>query len=125
MENLILESIYQMKEVSRKNVSLNNIINRMKKSCATNMDDKSLTFQFEQMITESLIYQNYEILITGSPQQIKTGLSLEKTSFKAADKNRDQENAITNKSLPFIGSQDNHVTKSKSTTTCERVQMKA
>ena len=125
MENLILESIYQMKEVSRKNVSLNNIINRMKKSCATNMDDKSLTFQFEQMITESLIYQNYEILITGSPQQIQTGLSLEKTSFKAADKNRDQENAITNKSLPFIGSQDNHVTKSKSTTTCERVQMKA
>lgn len=114
-----------MKEVSRKNVSLNNIINRMKKSCATNMDNKSLTFQFEQMITESLIDQNYEILITGSPQQIKTELSLEKTSFKAADKNRDQENAITNKSLPFIGSQDNHVTKSKSTTTCERVQMKA
>ena len=70
MENLILDSIYQMKEVSRKNVSLNNIINRMKKSCATNMDSKSLTFQFEQMITESLIDQNYEILITGSPQQI-------------------------------------------------------
>ena len=70
MENLILDSIYQMKEVSRKNVSLNNIINRMKKSCATNMDNKSLTFQFEQMITESLIDQNYKILITGSPQQI-------------------------------------------------------
>ena len=70
MENLILDSIYQMKEVSRKNVSLNNIINRMKESCATNMDNKSLTFQFEQMITESLIDQNYEILITGSPQQI-------------------------------------------------------
>ena len=70
MENLILDSIYQMKEVSRKNVSLNNIINRMKKSCATNMDNKSLTFQFEQMITESLIDQNYEILITGNPQQI-------------------------------------------------------
>ena len=69
MENLILDSIYQIKEVSRKNVSLNNI-NRMKKSCATNMDNKSLTFQFEQMITESLIDQNYEILITGSPQQI-------------------------------------------------------
>ena len=51
-------------------VCLNNIINRMKKSCATNMDNKSLTFQFEQMITESLIDQNYEILITGSPQQI-------------------------------------------------------
>ena len=34
------------------------------------MDNKSLTFQFEQMITESLIDQNYEILITGSPQQI-------------------------------------------------------
>ena len=70
MENFILDSIYQMKEVSRKNVSLNNIINRMKKSCATNMDNKSLTSQYEQMITESLIDQNYEILITGSPQQI-------------------------------------------------------
>ena len=47
MENLVLESIRHVKEVGRQKVSLGNIMNRIKKTSATIMDNKSLTFELE------------------------------------------------------------------------------
>ena len=47
MENLILESIRHIKEVSRKRVFLDNIMSRIKKTSATIMDNKSLTSELE------------------------------------------------------------------------------
>ena len=38
-------------------------MNRIKKTGATNMDNKSPTLELEQMITKGLIDQNYKILI--------------------------------------------------------------
>ena len=122
MENLILESIRYIKEFSRKRVSLNNIVNRIKK----NSDNKSLTFEFEQMITKGLIDQNYKILIREN-QQINTELSPDKISFTCEGSNADQEVAIANESLPLAVGQDTPVTKTKSNTTCKKlkIQMKA
>ena len=59
MENLILESIRHRKKVSRKKVSLDNIMNRINKYSAIIMDNKSLTFELQQMIIKGLIDQNY------------------------------------------------------------------
>ena len=121
MENLILESIRHIKEVSRKKLSLDNIMNRIKKTSATNMDNKSLTLELEQMKTKGLIDQNYKILIREN-RQINREPFPDKISFTIAGRNTDQENAITNESLPFIVSQDTPVIKSKSTTTCKNIE---
>ena len=121
MENLILESIRHIKEVSRKRVSLDNIMNRIKKTSATIMDNKSLTFELEQMITKGLIDQNYKILIKEN-QQINTEPSPDKISFTCEGSNTDQEVAIINESLPLIVSQDTPVLKTKSNTTCKNIE---
>ena len=114
-------SIRHIKEVSTKKVSLDNIMNRIKKTSATNMDNKSFTLELEQMITKGLIVQNCKILIREN-QQINTEPSPNKISFTIAGRNTDQENAITNENLPFIVSQDTPVIKSKSTTTCKNIE---
>ena len=85
------------------------------------MDNKSFTLELEQMITKGLIDQNYKILIMENRQK-NTEPSPDKISFTIADRNTDQENAITNESLPFIVSQDTPVIKSKSTTTCKNIE---
>ena len=54
MKNLILKSTRHIKEFSRK-VSLDDIMNRINKASATIMDNKSLTFELEQMTIKGLI----------------------------------------------------------------------
>ena len=96
-------------------------MNRIKKTSATIMDNKSLEFELEQMITKGLIDQNYKILIREN-QQINTEPSPDKISFTCEVSNTDQEVAITNESLPLIVSQDTPVTKTKSNTTCKNIE---
>ena len=85
------------------------------------MDNKSVTFELEQMITKGLIDQNYKILIREN-QQINTEPSPDKISFTCEGSNTEQEVAITNESLPLIVSQDTRVTKTKSNTTCKNIE---
>ena len=85
------------------------------------MDNKSLTFELEQMITKGLIDQNYKILIREN-QQINTEPSPDKISFTCEGSNTDQEVAISNESLPLTVSQDTPVTKTKSNTTCKNIE---
>ena len=85
------------------------------------MDNKYLTFELEQMITEDLIDPNYRILIRGN-QQINTEPSPDKISFTCEGRNTNQEVAITNQSLLLIVSQDTPVTKTTSTTTCKNIE---
>ena len=122
MENLILESIPHIKEVSRKRASLDNIMDRVEKSSATIMDNKSLKFELEQKITKGLFDQNYRILIREN-QQINTKPSPDKISFICEGSNTDQEVAITKESLPLIGSQNTPVTKTKSNTACKNIEI--
>ena len=85
------------------------------------MDNKFLTFELEQMITKALIDQNYKILIRENPQ-INIEPSPDKISFTTVGRNTDQENKITNKSLPFIVSQGTPVSKSKSSFTFKNIE---
>ena len=85
------------------------------------MDNKSLTFELEQIITKGLIDQNYKILIREN-RQINTEPSPDKISFTCEGRNTNQEVAITNESLPLIVCQDIPVTKTKSTTTCKNIE---
>ena len=123
MENLLLESIHHIKEVSRKKVSLDSIMNRINKTSVTIMDNKSLTFELEQMskLSKGLIDQNYKILIRES-QRINIKPSPDKISFTIVGGKTDQENEIANESFPFIVSQDTPVTKSTSITTCGSIE---
>ena len=95
-------------------------MNRIKKSSAAIMDNKYLTFELEQMITEDLIDPNCKILIREN-QQINTEPSPDKISFTCEGRNTNQEVAITNQSLLLIVSQDTPVTKTTSTTTCKNI----
>ena len=85
------------------------------------MDNKSLTFELEQIITKGLIDQNYKILIREN-RQINTEPSPDKISFTCEGRNTDQEVAITNESLPLIVRQDTPVSKTKSTATCKNIE---
>ena len=90
MENLILELISQVKEVSRKKFSLDNIMNRINKTSPTIMYNKSVTFELEQMIIKGLIDQNYEIL-TRVSQKINTEPFPDKISFTIVVRNRSRK----------------------------------
>ena len=68
------------------------------------MDNKSFTFELEQMVTEGLTDQNYKILVIENPQ-INTEPSPDKISFKCEGRNTDQEVASINENLPLIISQ--------------------
>ena len=64
-------------------------MNRNKQTSATIMDNKSLTFELEQMITKGLIGHNYKILIRENPQ-INTEPFPDKISFTSEGRNTDQ-----------------------------------
>ena len=53
------------------------------------MDNKSLTFELEQMIPKGLIGHNYKILIRENPQ-INTEPFPDKISFTSEGRNTDQ-----------------------------------
>ena len=91
------------------------------KTSAKVMDNKFLTFELEQMITKGLIDQNYQILIRENPQ-INIEPSPDKISFTTVGRDTDQENKITNESLPFIVSQGTPVSKSKSSFTFKNIE---
>ena len=64
------------------------------------MDNKSLTFELEQMITKGLMDHSYKILIREN-QQIDTEPSPDKISLTCEGSNTDQEVEITNESFNF------------------------
>ena len=76
-------------------------MNRIKKTSATIMNNKSLTLELEQMIAKGLIDQNYKILIRENGQ-INTEPSLDKISFTIVGRKTYQENAITKAYLSLL-----------------------
>ena len=62
MEQLILMTIDHVKNVSKRKVSLDSILQRINKTSNTNLDNETLKLELDQMITKGLIDQNYKIL---------------------------------------------------------------
>ena len=85
------------------------------------MDNKSLIFEIEQIITKGLIDQSCKILIREN-QQINTEPYPDKISFTCEGSNKDQEVVIINESLPLIVSQYTPVTETISNTTCKNIE---
>ena len=62
MEQLILKMIDLVKHVSKRKVSLVSILQRINKTSVTNLHNKTLKLELDQMIIKGLIGQNYKIL---------------------------------------------------------------
>ena len=61
MESLILKAINHAKHVSKKKVTIENILHEIKRSSATNLDKDTLQVEIDQMIIKGLIDENYKV----------------------------------------------------------------
>ena len=62
MEKVILDAINHIKNVRKRKLSLDNIVQRINKISATNLDTETLRSELEKMIFKDLIDQNYRVL---------------------------------------------------------------
>ena len=62
MEKVILDAINHIKNISKRKLSLDNILQGINKTSATNLDTEALTSELEKMIFKGLIDQNYRVL---------------------------------------------------------------
>ena len=75
MEWSILEAIGYVRNVSKKRLSIANILSRTSKTSASNLDTRSLAKEFQQMIVKGLIDSGYKIV-----SMINLKLNVETTS---------------------------------------------
>ena len=62
MEKVILEATDHIKNISKRKLSLDIILQRINKVSAANLDTEALTSELGKMIFKVLIDQNYRIL---------------------------------------------------------------
>ena len=62
MDLAILEAIKYIKQISKKKVSLENILQRINKTNATNTDIDTLRIDVDNMLRNGIIDQDYKIL---------------------------------------------------------------
>ena len=62
MDLAILEAIKYIKQISKKKVSLENILQRINKTNATNIDIDTLRIDVDNMLRNGIIDQDYKIL---------------------------------------------------------------
>ena len=62
MDLAILEAIKYIKQISKKKVSLENILQRINKTNATNIDIDTLRIDVDNMLPNGIIDQGYKIL---------------------------------------------------------------
>ena len=58
MKQLILKTIDHVKDVSKRKVCLDSILQRINKTSATNLDNEALQLELDQMIIKGLIDQS-------------------------------------------------------------------
>ena len=63
MDLAILEAIKYIKQISKKKVSLENILQRINKTNATNIDIDTRRIDVENMLDNGIIDQDYKILM--------------------------------------------------------------
>ena len=137
-----LEAIKYIKQISKKKVSLDNFLQRINKTSATNTDIGTLRIDVDNMLCNGIIGQDYKILKNHFDGDVTLGTihsSTESTSNKSDNKNTDllfpliqktpkksDENPTTlvtnelenNKpvtALPFISIQESPTSKTQST----------
>ena len=63
MDLAILEAIKYIKQISKKKVSLENILQRINKTNATNIDIDTRRIDVDNMLDNGIIAQDYKILM--------------------------------------------------------------
>ena len=112
MEQLILMTIDHVRNVSKRKVSLDSILQRINKTSATNLDNETLKLELDQMIIKGLIDQNYKILDRDRLHLDKV-LSPDKVNFTVPNENGDNIEINLQEDLQFINTQKTPLTKSQ------------
>ena len=97
MDLAILEAIKYIKQISKKKVSLENILQRINKTNATNIDIDTLTIDVDNMLHNGIIDQDYKIL----KNHIDGDETLETIPFLTENTNKINENKNTALPLPL------------------------
>ena len=97
MDLAILEAIKYIKQISKKKVSLENILQRIKKTNATNIDIDTLRIDVDNLLRNGIIDQDYKIL----KHHIDGDETLKTIPFLTENTNKINENKNTASPLPL------------------------
>ena len=97
MDLAILEAIKYIKQISKKKVSLENILQRINKTNATNIDIDTLRIDVDNMLRNGIIDQDYKIL----KNHIDGDETLKTIPFLTENTNKINENKNTASPLPL------------------------
>ena len=92
MDLAILEAIKCIKQISKEKVPLENILQRINKTSATNIDIDTLRIDVDNMLCNGIIDQDYKIFKNHFDGDVTLGTihsSTESTSNKSENKNTD------------------------------------
>ena len=95
MEKSILEAIDYLRNVSKKRLSITNILSRISITTASNLDTRSFEKELHQIITKGLLNSSYKIV-----NNINLKLNVE-TKSKDTLSNNDVEQAFSLKQSSF------------------------
>ena len=97
MDLAILEVTKYIEQSSKKKVSLENILQRINKTNATNMDIDTLRIDVDNMLCNGITYQDYKIL----KNHIDGDVTLDTIYFSIENTSNTSENKITNSPFPL------------------------
>ena len=104
MEKLITNAILHIKQVTKKKVSLENLLQRLNESAATNINNDNLKIEIESLLRKGLIDQDFKILEKKSEQTSTSINNIPETQsfpeIKDRD-NRNEENEMNKFPLPL------------------------
>ena len=109
MEKVILDAINHIRNISKRKLSVDNILQRINKISATT---EALRSELEKMIFKGLIDQNYRVLNKEIPQT-NIEPSLDKVSFTIDGSTEDKTKIDFYETSSLIGTQDTPVEKAK------------
>ena len=112
MEKVILDAINHIKNISKRKLSLDTILQRINKISATNLDNEALRSELEKIIFKGLIDQNYRIL-NKVTSQTNIEPSPDKVSFTIDGSTEDKTKIDFYETSSLIGVQDTPVAKAK------------
>ena len=88
MEKLILNAVNHIKQISKKKVSLDSILQRLNKTSATNIDTDAIRMEIEQMLHKGVINQDYKNLISSTvPEATSDEVSPENMNTDCTEQN--------------------------------------
>ena len=112
MEKVILDAINHIRNISKRKLSLDNILQRINKISAPNLDTEAVRSELEKMIFKGLIDQNYRVL-NKEISQTNIDPSPDKVSFTIDGSTEDKTKIDFYETSSLIGTQDTPVEKAK------------